>query len=111
MAMSVTPETGPPRDSGVSGIEEFDGEARRGLWWLDEVLDVGRNALGTVEVDDGVGDRLGASNEAERSAFDEESTPRSGRHPVGAPQCRGHRLVIPRRRGPHHGQAGGALAS
>ena len=73
--------------------------------------DVGGNGLRRVRLDDHIGDRLRPSNEAQRSGLDAQTTPGPLSHSVGAAERVRHRALVPRRRGSHHAQAVGELAT
>jgi len=92
------------------GAEEVDGEACRPSR-LDVMLDVGRNALRKVRLDDHVSHRIRASNEPQRPGFDTQATPRPSRHSMRATERGRHRALIPRGGGPHLHQAVGELAT
>jgi hypothetical protein len=67
------------RACSVRGAEEVDGEADRASW-LDLMLDIGRDALRIIGLNDHVGWRIGAGDETQRSGFDAQATPGPARH-------------------------------
>lgn len=75
------------------------------------MLDIGRDALRSIGLDDHVGERIGAGEETERSGLDAQAAPGPARHSMGATERLGHRALIPRRGRPHHDQAVGQLAT
>lgn len=92
------------------GAKEFDDEAGRALGF-DVMLDIGRDALREIGLNDHVGDRIGASNETQRSIFDAQTTPRPARYSMRATERVGHRALIPCCGSPYHDQAVGEFAT
>jgi hypothetical protein len=88
--------------------EELDCEADRSLR-LDEVLDVRRDALRMMRVDDDIDHGCRLSHEAETTLIDAQTAPHSARHPVSSAQRVRHGVLIPLRRRPNDDKVSGDL--